>query len=115
MEVIDVVKALVVGGISGIEMCLDRETGEVYYDLKSGAKSHLHLYEGFVVKGRYGYENRLDIAEYTTVSDVMGELFLEFKKCFYGRDFYNPDWMELGVMLGLVEKKVTTTTHVSYK
>ena len=91
-------------GVAGITINLDPVTGEIFYDLKTGAKSHLYLYEDLRLKGRYGYESKLDTSCYPSVESVAAHLFIEFEGCLHGRDFYNETWMELGVKLGLVKK-----------
>ena len=113
MEAFDVVKELVKLGITDIEVKYKEDTDMFYYDLKTGAKSHLHFYDDFHVEGRYDYSRQLDSDQ--DIMDVVEELFWEFKGCIHGRDFYNSQWMELGVKLGLVEKKVNTVTTVTYE
>lgn len=78
------------------------------YDLRTGAKSHLHLYENFDLCGRYDYKTKID--PYQALDFIIKDLFWEFKACLRGRDYYNSEWMKLGVKLGLVEKKTTMST-----
>lgn len=107
-----VIKQLCILGINNIEVCWDSSKGMLRYDLRTGAKSHLHLYENFDLCGRYEYKTTIDPDQ--ALDFIIKDLFWEFKGCFHGRDFYNSEWMELGVKLGLVEKKTTTTTTVEY-
>jgi hypothetical protein len=108
----DVVKQLCILGIRGIEVEWDSDEGMLRYDLKTHAKSHLHLYEDFSVKGRYDYTTQIDPDQ--ALDFIIKDLFWEFKGCIHGRDFYSSEWMELAVKLGLVEKKVTTHTTTEY-
>ncbi len=112
MQVIDVVKELVKLGVTGISLHFDDNSNQFYYDLNTRAKSHLHFYDDFHVEGRYDHWNMIEKDQ--DIEDILSDLFYEFKGCIHGRDFYNTDWMEVGVKLGLVEKKVETTTTVSY-
>ena len=114
MNVQDVVKELCKMGLQDIKVGFDSKQDMVYYDLNTGAKSGLILYEDFHVEGRYNYSNKIDIDEYSTVKSVVGSLYWEFKNCLHGRDFFNEQWQEIGVKLGYVEKKVTTHTTVEY-
>lgn len=86
----------------------DKEQDMLYYNLNTQAKSELRLYEDFHVEG-----TQLDGEQ--DMVDILEDLFWEFKGCIHGRDFYNSDWMEVGVKLGLVEKKVTTHTTTEYR
>lgn len=113
MQVNEIIRALIENGIKDITVNLDEEDGVVYYNLNTQAKSHLLLREDYVLKGRYDYESKLDPEQ--DIDEILRDLFWEFRRCIHGRDFYSADWMELGVKLGCVEKKVTTTTHVTYE
>lgn len=112
MQVNEIIRALVENGIKGVTVNLDKD-GILYYDLNTQAKSHLYLREDFVLKGRYAYESKLNPEQ--DMDEILRDLFWEFRECMHGRDFYSADWMELGVKLGCVEKKVTTITHVTYE
>lgn len=113
MQAFDVVKELVKMGLTGVEINYYPDRDVFSYNLNTGAKSGLELFDDFHVEGRYSYENNIDSDQ--DIQEVIEDLFWEFKGCLHGRDFYNSEWMEIGVKLGLIEKKVETTTIVSYE
>ncbi len=113
MKAFDVVKELVKMGLTGVEIKYYPDRDLCSYNLNTGAKSGLELFDDFHVEGRYDYTNQIDPDQ--DMEEILKDLFWEFKGCLHGRDFYNSEWMEIGVKLGLVEKKVETTTTVSYK
>lgn len=115
MQTIDAVKELIRMGLTGIKFEYDKTSDLFYYDLNTGAKSHLHLFEDWHVEGRYNYSNQIEIEEWATMEHILTRLFWEFKDCIHGRDYYNTDWMEIGVKLGCAEKKVQTHTTISYE
>lgn len=108
----DAIKQLCILGISGIQVEWDSDAGMLSYALNTQAKSELHLLEDFTVKGRYNYTAQIDPDQ--ALDFIIKDLFWEFKGCIHGRDFYSSEWMELGVKLGLVEKKVTSHTTTEY-
>ena len=108
----EVVEELLKMGLTGVEFCYDSVQESTYYDLNTKAKSELRVYSDFHVEGRYGYKGQLDYS--AGINDIIEELFYEFKRCLYGRDYFNSEWMEIGVKLGLIEKKVTNHTTVEY-
>lgn len=113
MKAFAVVRELVKLGLTGVTIEYEEASGLYSYDLNTKAKSELKLFDDFHVEGRYSYSNRIDPEQ--EVNEILKDLFYEFKGCIHGRDFFNSDWMEIGVKLGCVEKKVTTTTNVSYE
>lgn len=115
MQVIDVVKELIKMGLTGVSLEWDKERELFYYDLNTQAKSGLRLFDDWHVEGRYNYSEQIVIEEWNDMQDILSKLFFEFKGCIHGRDFYNSEWMEIGVKLGLVEKKIQTHTTVTYE
>ena len=109
----DVVRELCKMGLTGVTVEWDKIKEMFYYNLNTGAKSGLSFYEDFHVEGRYQYHNQIDSEQ--PIDQIIKDLFYEFKGCIHGRDFYNEDWMVIGVQLGCVEKKVTTHTTIEYK
>lgn len=114
-QVIGAVKELAKMGLSEIKFSFDKEKDMYYFDLNTQAKRGLHLYEDWHLEGRYGYTHQIEIEDWYEMKDILSDIFFEFKGCIHGRDFYNQDWMEVGVQLGLVEKKVQTHTTVTYE
>lgn len=115
MQVIDVVKELTKMGLSDIKLNYDKGRDLFYWDLNTGCKSHLHLFEDWHVEGRYNHSNKFSVVELANLEDILCWLFYEFKGCRYGRDFYNQEWMEIGVQLGCVKKKVQAHTTINYE
>lgn len=113
MNVSDVVKQLCKMGLHGVKFEYDEGQGMFYFDLNTGAKSGIRLYDDFHVEGRYNYKAQLDSDQ--DVESIVRDLYWEFDNCIHGRDFYNYEWKEIGVQLGIIEKKVITTTTVEYK
>lgn len=70
-----------------------------YIDLKTEAKSHLHLYEDGTLKGRYDYETKLDLSK--PIGEVVKDLCNEFNNALHGRSFGNEDWIRLCVDMGV--------------
>jgi hypothetical protein len=116
MDVIEAVKELVKMGLN-VQIDYDKEKDMLYYDLNTGAKSHLYLYEDWSLAGRYDYSSSVEdwVENSGDLSNVLRALFYEFKNCLHGREYYNSQWMEIGVKLGCVEKKVQTHTTVTYE
>lgn len=113
MNASDVVKELCKMGLSGVKFEYDKAQGMFFFDLNTGAKSELHFYEDFHIEGRYDHKAQIDSDQ--DVENIVRDLYWEFDSCIYGRDFYNYEWKEIGVQLGILEKKVITTTTVEYK
>ena len=57
-------------------MKYDVEREQLFIDLKTDAKSELHLYQDGVIRGRYDYENQLDLN--SKMSDLIVVLCWEF-------------------------------------
>lgn len=110
----EVIKSLCNMGITGISVSYhDSEKDILFYNLNTGAKSGLLLSEDFWVYGRYDYCNKIDPDQ--EMNSILEDLFYEFKTCLHGRDYYNSEWMELGVKLGIVEKKTKTSVEYVFK
>lgn len=113
MNVSDVVKELCKMGLTGVKFEYDKDQEMFYFDLNTGAKSHLYLYEDFHVEGRYNYKSK--VHPECGLESILRELYWEFDNCICGRDYYNYEWKEIGVQLGIIKKNVVTTTTVEYK
>jgi len=93
MEVIEVIKELARRGISTSVWYDDDVRELIYFDLNTGAKSNLYLFEDGVIKGRYGYESVIDLGE--DLEDIIHSLCYEFNRSLHGRDYGNGDWFQL--------------------
>lgn len=112
VSALDVVKALSKIGLNGISLEYDEGKDILLFNLNTMAKSGLRLSEDFYVYGRYEYSAKINNNQ--ELEEIIKDLFWEFRNCLCGRDYYNSEWMEIGVQLGLTEKKVTTHTTTEY-
>jgi hypothetical protein len=94
---------------NGIEITLKKENGVVWYDLNTGAKSHLWVAkspnpggdETAISQGRYGHKGSIN-----TWSDLMWEV----KDCLCGRDYMATNWEGLLAKEGILKVHTKTTT-----
>lgn len=71
----------------------DKEEDVFYLDLQTNAKSHRYLYENGVIKGRYGYESKIELND--NIKQLIIELCYEFYLSLHGRDYGQGAWVEL--------------------
>ena len=74
-------------------MKYDVEREQLFIDLKTDAKSELHLYQDGVIRGRYDYENQLDLN--SKMSDLIVVLCWEFDNALHGRNYGQREWFDL--------------------
>ena len=99
MKIQDIMKELAKKGIStSIHYNIEKE--QCYVDLETMAKSELHLYEGGMLRGRYQYENKIDLSQ--DIESLLTELCQEFNKSLHGRNYYQEAWAELCRSKGIV-------------
>lgn len=91
----------------GIEITLFWEHDKFKYNLNTGMKSHLYIFEE---NGNYCYEGRYK--KTGTFFDLY-ELYDIVSSCMCGRDFGNQRWIDLLVESGYLTK--TIETKISYK
>ena len=108
----EVIKELCKMGLTGIQVDYLSDSECLIYDLNTGAKSGLRLSEDFQVFGRYNYTNQIDPDQELT--EILCDLFWEFRNCLHGREYCNNDWNEIGVTLGCIKKTVVNHTTTSY-
>jgi hypothetical protein len=101
MEIQDVMKALAKKGIS-TSMHYNGEKDQCYVDLETRAKSELHLYEDGILRGRYQYENQIDLTQ--DIEELVTKLCHEFNNALHGRSYCHEAWVELCRSKGLVLK-----------
>ena len=89
MEIKDLMKILCKEGIT-TSMHFSKEKEQCYIDLETRAKSELHLYEDGVIRGRYGYENQIDLKQ--DIDDLILALCNEFNHALHGRSYYQEEW-----------------------
>ncbi len=77
----------------------DTLLGKVYVNLETDAKSHLYLYEDWVIRGRYDYERNIEPFEDT--NSLISVLCHEFKKATHGRSYCNSNWFDLCLSRGI--------------
>jgi hypothetical protein len=85
----DIMKALVLEDVS-TSIHYDKERNTFYLDLETRAKSDLHLYEDGIIRGRYNYENDVDLDR--PVDDIVRSLGFEFSNALQGRTFGDGNW-----------------------
>ena len=92
-NILEIVKILV--DKYGIYPTLEKEfEGGFYFNLNTGAKSHLYLFEDGTVKGRYDYVNKV-FTENNTIEEILINLANEFEECLHYRNYYNEAWADL--------------------
>jgi len=99
MEIQDIMKALAKKGIS-TSMHYNNEKDQCYVDLETRTKSELHLYEDGILRGRYQYENQIDLSQ--DIELLVTELCHEFNNSLHGRNYYQEEWAELCRSKGIV-------------
>lgn len=105
IAVYSIVKELVK---EGIPTTLKEENGSFYWDLHSGTKSHMHLYEDGTLKGRYDYETKINLEQ--SLKDIVTNLCFEFNVARYGNEFGLINWFDLCVKYGVLKKEQTNIT-----
>ena len=96
MEIQDLMKVLCKEDIT-TSMHFNKDKNQCYVDLETRAKSELHLYEEGVIRGRYDYEEQIDLSQ--DIDDLIRVLCEEFNRTLHGRDYYQEEW-------GLLCKKI---------
>lgn len=95
MEILDVVKALV---LKGHTISMSSDNGQVFFDMNTGAKSHLHIYadaQNNKVVWKARYDNSGEINLDNDVENIIEEIASIVKyQCMCGRDYVNSSWVE---------------------
>ena len=89
MNLKDIMKALGKKNIS-TSMKYDKSKDLCFLDLETDAKSHLHLYEDSIIRGRYEYERSIDLRQ--DEYELIQELCSEFNDALHGRGYYQSEW-----------------------
>lgn len=92
MHLIDLLKELTTNGVF-TTIQYDIEKNQLYLDLDTRAKSDLHLYEDGILRGRYNYEQQIDLTQDTDL--LITQLCLEFKQAMCGRPYGQEGWFKL--------------------
>lgn len=88
MKLIKILKELVSKGIHSATLTYDLQQELFYIDLATQAKSELHLYEDGNIRGRYNYQDLLDLDD----ENLFQVLLREYEDAKHGRDFGNSEW-----------------------
>lgn len=92
MEILNIMKVLAKYGIiTSIHYNMKKD--QFYSDLETRAKSELHLYEDGMLRGRYEYEEQIDLTE--DIEELITQLCYEFKNALHGRDYCQDVWLSL--------------------
>lgn len=92
MKIQDIMLELAKNGIT-TSMSYDSERKQVYIDLQTDAKSHLHLYEDGIIRGRYDYENFINFSQ--SKEYLILNLCDEFNDALHGRNYCQKAWADL--------------------
>lgn len=95
----DLMMVLAKKGIS-TSMHYDTVKNQFYVDFETQAKSHLHLYEDGILRGRYDYEVTIDLSE--EIDSLIYTLCLEFRYAVHNRSYCDLAWAKLCDQLGIV-------------
>ena len=100
---------------SGLEVSLFKapNEGTICADLNTGAKSGMYLHPCGKLGFRYDREDYIDMNQ-EPFEEVIRDLFVSWKSCLHGRDYYNPDWLKVGERIGLVEKEEKVITNYKF-
>jgi len=88
MKLIKIYKDLVIRGIYSATLTYDLIRNQFYIDLATQSKSNLYLYEDGAIRGRYDYENTLNLED----DNLFETLLEEYEGSKHGTDFGNPEW-----------------------
>lgn len=91
MRLIEILKELSKEVYCSMEYNTERE--QLFIDLKTMAKSDLFLYEDGIIRGRYDYENQLDLN--AEMDDLIITLCNEFDNALHGRNYGQDEWFAL--------------------
>jgi len=93
IKIHDIMKELTIRNVLSTSICYDNESNSLYLDLDTQAKSQLYLYEDGTIRGRYHYENTIDLN--STMDNIIVELCKEFSRALSGKQYGNPSWFVL--------------------
>lgn len=102
----DVVAAAVFRGVS-VTLETNVSTGELFYNMNTGAKSHMHIFvrdEKVIAEMRYGDKEEINDFD---------DLLYAVKRCMHGRDYMNSEWVSILINEGVLER--VETVQVSYR
>lgn len=71
----------------------DGNRSQYYLDLETRAKSDLHLYDDGIIRGRYNYEQSIDLSLESEA--IIFDLCLEFRDALHGRNYCQESWLDL--------------------
>ena len=91
MRLIQILKELSKEVYCSMEYDVEKE--QLFIDLKTMAKSDLFLYEDGIIRGRYDYENKLDLN--AEMDDLIITLCNEFDNSLHGRNYGQDEWFAL--------------------
>lgn len=77
----------------------DSEHQQIYLNLETDAKSHLHLFKDGIIRGRYNYQNQIDLT--LPIDQLIDVLCQEFNNALHGRNFCQAGWAVLCEQKGI--------------
>lgn len=92
--------------LKGHMITVQSKNGKMFYDMNTGAKSHLHVYAE-EQSGKLLWEARYDQSGEMELSDDVEQMVdditsIVHSKCMCGRDFVNSSWLERFIEYGYV-------------
>jgi len=92
---------------AGIPVSIIYKNDGIWYDLNTGAKSHLHIYpvDGGD-RGEYIIDTRYDEPHAVHIHQIQDVVWL-VRHCMYGRDYANEGWIKLMLEHGVAEEVIT--------
>jgi hypothetical protein len=92
VELIEILKRLSLEHIDcSLQYNIEKE--QFFIDLQTEAKSELHLYDDGIIRGRYDYENQIDLN--AEMNEIIINLCFEFRDAFHGRNYGQSGWFDL--------------------
>jgi len=92
INLVDLLKELIINGVF-TTIQYDIPKNQLFLDLDTRAKSDLYLYEDGILRGRYNYENQIDLTQ--EMDTLIDELCREFIRAQCGRDYGQEGWFNL--------------------
>lgn len=91
---------------AGVPVSIIYQNDEIWYDLNTGAKSHLHIQP--LDNGKYAINTRYDGLQVVSIHNTDDVVRL-VRHCMCGRDYANDGWINLMLKHGVAEEVVTKT------
>lgn len=91
---------------AGVPVSIIYQNDEIWYDLNTGAKSHLHIRP--TDDGKYAINTRYDGTQVVSIRGIVDVVRL-VRQCMCGLDYVNDSWINLMIKHGAAEEVVIKT------